>query len=1031
MTGNLYNDVSVCEINALEHNGAGFPYDVDGRRRIQSLNGTWKFRYCRSVNEIPKRYTDSDFDASSFDDIAVPSNWQIEGFGHPQYLNYRYPSAVESRPGAKKPFIHADEAPAGCYVTDFEADPGDGRVILDFGGINSAGEIYVNGEFVGYSEDSFDSQAYDITDFLRGGRNRLAVTVYQYSTGSYLEDQDMWRLSGIFRDVNLVFQPFTAISDIFNRCSLMEDGEMAEFNAKVEVSASRGSFGGGSLVVLMRDADRKQILKEETRVPRIEGGGTFVHDFAAAVPNPVLWEPENPYLYEVDYVLYERDGRSGGERVADRRKLMFGFRTVETTGYDPVSKRGPFILLNGKPLKFRGVNRHEFDPERGHAVSRAFNENDIILCLRNNITAIRTSHYPDSRDFYELCDRYGILVMSECNLETHGLARRIPGSDKRWTKHVVYRMRNMVESYKNHPCVVMWSLGNEAGYGKNFERMREVADALDGTRPVHYNPDPKLEISDVMSDMYTLCEKMKRIGRCRLPLIHCPALWNVTGHVLTPRAYRNKPFVLCEYAHAMNNSLGNFKDYWKDINRYDRLAGGFIWDFADQSIKKDNGDGTVQWTQGGDWGDVRNDGNFVFNGIFQPDRTPQPALYEVKKVYQPVNFALSGDELTVINGYRVTALDGRFRFTLRTFKDGLLNGETEIPVPETPPGRSVSVNVRKYVKDRFRTTSVAVEMALAADTFYAPEGHVVAAEQFMTGERRGKPSPMLIKPMTVKERNRIRVYAEDTTADFDKRTGDLFFYGTDGSLLTPRPLRPNFWRAVTDNDYVPQVPDFVRFLKGTFYYKKATERLRPLFVRCSDEDGFTKISVLWRSGRLGCRTVYRFDGTGLVRLQLRVCGRFFGLPRYGFTMGLPSSFTRMRFYGKGPFENYCDRNSAAVAAVYEGTPKDFMHMYLTPQECSNHTGTRWLELSGDDTAFTVRHIGKPFETSVYPYTIEQLENTVHRHSLTECGSLTVNIDGRQRGVGGDVPALACTKLRYKIPPFVPHVFRAEMRFTKK
>lgn len=408
----------------------------------------------------------------------------------------------------------------------------DDNVLINFGGIESAGEVYVNGNFVGYSEDSFDYQEYDITDFVKDGVNRLAVTVYQFSTGSYLEDQDMWRMSGIFRDVFLVYRPKKFISDIFNYSEFTNKDGVMFFRAEISMRAERADFSGGRLVVMLRDADRQEVFKDIVVIPEIKNGGSYKVDFLKEVRDVTLWEMENPYLYEVDYILYE-DGED--TVMADRRKLMFGFRTVEITGYNPETNRGPFIMLNGKPLKIRGVNRHEFDPEHGRYVSREFNENDIILCRKNNITAIRTSHYPDSRDFYELCDKYGIIVMSECNLETHGLASRIPGSDKRWEGHVVYRMRNMVDSYKNHPSVIFWSLGNEAGYGQNFVKMREAALEIDKTRPIHYNPDTDFRSSDVLSDMYIRQEKMKRIGECKNLILTAWRCGRRRARFLSPR----------------------------------------------------------------------------------------------------------------------------------------------------------------------------------------------------------------------------------------------------------------------------------------------------------------------------------------------------------------------------------------------------------------------------------------------------------------------------------------------------------------
>lgn len=1022
MAKEYFNDVSVYNLNTENRNGAGFPYDAEGNKKIRSLNGIWKFKFCRRVSEIPQNYFAKDYDLSDFADLTVPSNWQIEGYGRPQYLNIKYPRAVETKIRTKIPFIHADQAPVGCYVTEFEYEGGEDNVLINFGGINSAGEIYLNGKFIGYSEDSFDYQEYDITDDLEIGKNRLAVTVYQFSTGSYLEDQDMWRLSGIFRDVNLVFRPKKHIADIFNFCKLSADLAVGNFNAEIKIDTSRGDYAGGQLVVLMRDEERQEVFKDIVEVPTLKNGESYKISYKRDVENPELWDTEKPYLYEVDYILYE-DGK-----IADRRKLMFGFRTVEIKMYNPETGRGPFIMLNGKPIKFRGVNRHEFDPEHGHAVTREFNESDIILCRRNNITAIRTSHYPDSRDFYELCDKYGILVVCECNLETHSLANKIPASDGKWTGNVVYRMQNMVETYKNHTCIVMWSLGNEAGYGSNFVKMREAAEAIDNTRPFHYNPDDDFKSADVLSDMYTRQEKMKKIGENK-PFAHCIALWNPSGTRMSSEEYKNKPFILCEYAHCMNNSLGNFADYWKDILKYDRLAGGFIWDFADQSIKKVETDGTVKWTQGGDWGDEPNDGNFVFNGIVQPDRKAQPALYEVKKVYQMVDFVLDDDKLIIKNRFRTLSLDS-FKLTVRILRDGCFVEKLLLPLPEIKPLTVATVNIKKLMKDtKDGEYSFVFELAQKEDSFFAPAGHIVAYEQFLINPKKGKAEPLTMRPIFENLKEEIKIYCEKFEASVNKKTGGLSFCTKEGVPLLNKPLMPNFWRAITDNDYLPQVPKFVRAFLGKYYYKKATNGLKPSRIYYSEPEGCLKIEIYWKRTRMGLKTTYKFDGNGNVQLSMAVRGRIYGMPRYGFTAELPAGYDNMKFYGKGPFENYCDRNTAAMLAVFDGKVEDFGHMYLTPQECSNHTETRWLELYGAEApTLRVGYVGKPFETSVYPYTIDQLERTTHRHLLTKIDGLTVNIDGKQRGVGGDVPAVACTKTKYKILPLQLHSFTVDLTF---
>lgn len=1024
MIKKYFNDVKVFNINTEKRHGAGFSYDADGKQKVVSLNGVWKFKFCDKVADIPKNYFDLGYDLSSFDEIVVPSNWQIQGFGKPQYTNINYPYPVESKKKLLIPTIHADMNPVGCYVTEFDYTLTEDNVYINFGGINSAGEVYLNGNFVGYNEDTFDQVEYDLTEFLVEGKNKLAVTVYQYCTSSYLEDQDMWRLGGIFRDVTLVYRPEKCIADIYNFCKLSNNYESASFNAKVKISAERADYLGGKLVIKLRDAYRNEVFNEEIKLPSIENGAEYTVEFLKNILNVTLWEIENPYLYEVDYVLFE------GTKMSDRRKLMFGFREIEITPYNKETKRGPFILLNGKPVRFRGVNRHEFHPDYGHAVPRELIEQDIILCRKNNITALRTSHYPNSSHFYELCDKYGILVMSECNLETHGLAHLIPRSDPKWIEPCKYRMSNMVENYKNHTSIVMWSLGNEAGTGKTFAEMKKVTLKIDDTRPVHYECDPYIKVSDVMSEMYTMQQTMKWIGKNR-PRIHSRALWNLgLGYFVKPSNYIDKPFILCEYAHSMNNSLGNFADYWNDFKKHDRLAGGFIWDFADQSIKRVADDGTVEWTMGGDWGDKPNDGNFVFNGIVQADRSPNPALYEVKKVYQLVDFELDGDKLVLKNSYRITNLNS-FDLNLKVFNDGILVDTIELEIPSIKPFEKGLINIGEYTKLNKTEKSLVVELSLKEDTMFAPKGHIVAYEQFILNEQKGKSVELKFKPLYEVLKDGLKIYCEDLEATIDKKTGGLYL-AKEGRNLLKEPILPNLWRAITDNDLVPMAPTFAKNFMGVFYYKKAMKNLKPSKIAFSEHDNCIKVEISWRSLRIKrLKAIYKFDGNGNIEMSMVVKGRIYALPRYGFTMQLDKGYDKMSFYGKGPFENYCDRQTASVLAVYEGSPYDFMHEYLAPQECSNHTGMRWLELENDTDKMRVEYSGNPFESSVYPFAISDLDETTHKHKLKHSEHLTVNIDGKQRGVGGDIPAFARTKRRYKILPYRKHKVSVSLRFIDK
>ncbi|MBO4539286.1 MAG: beta-galactosidase, partial [Clostridia bacterium] len=608
----IYNEKNTFCKNVLPRRACGFPLNDNNEAKVRTLSGNWKFKFCHNYTEIPADFTREDFDTSSFDTVKVPSEWQILGYDVPLYANIKYPYELSMNP-LRMPHVFAKKTTVGLYATDFIVDKKSSNTRLYFGGINPSGEIYLNGKFVGYSEDTFSYQEYDVTGIVKQGRNRLSVVVFRYCTGSYLEDQDMWRLSGIFRDVYLVENATKHIEDAYYICKLSKDYSKADLTLYTEYTSPDKNVELGAELI---GPDGNKIAP--FTIKKNEDGKAV---FTLSLDDIKLWSHETPNLYHIVVIL-----KASGVTY-DKRLIPCGLREVKIV---PMKNgKGPFILLNGKPLKFRGVNRHEFHPEYGHAVPTELIKKDLEICLHNNITAIRCSHYPNKHVFYDLCDKMGILVIAETNLETHGLSYILPRNSKYWEKQCVYRAVNMVTALRNHPCIVSWSLGNEAGCGKVFANMKKAVLSLDTSRFIHYEGDVTGKISDVMSEMYTHQEKMKEIGKGEKPHIHGKSLAYPFGKKYSVKKYRDLPFMECEYAHCMGNSLGNFSDYWDDFKKYDRLAGGFIWDFADQSIKVTDDDGTVRWTYGGDFGDKPNFGSFCFNGILRADRSPNPAFFEV------------------------------------------------------------------------------------------------------------------------------------------------------------------------------------------------------------------------------------------------------------------------------------------------------------------------------------------------------------------------------------------------------------------
>ncbi len=992
---NFWKDKNVFNVNSIERYASGFPIDKEGKKKAICLSGEWSFKWYGDLKEIPSDFYELSFDYSDFDKISVPSNWQIKGYDTPIYTNIVYPYAIESKNLVSIPKIKEKLNSAGIYITEFDVNKVEANYFINFGGINSCAEIYVNGNFVGYSEDTFDFQEYDITQYIIEGKNRLAVAVVRYCTGSYLEDQDMWRLSGIFRDVYLIEKPKTEIADYFARSYF--DGTFEKATLKIDAIIN-GEIADSKLNVILKK-DGNIVWQKECDV----NGNDISID--TVIEKPELWSHETPALYDLTLKLIKN-----GEEI-DRRESKYGFREVKIVPM--IDGRGPFILLNGKPLKFRGVNRHEFHPEHGHAVPAEKIRSDLELCLRNNVTAIRTSHYPNSKVFYELCDELGILVMCENNLETHGLSFMIPNSSKYWTKQCIYRVRNMVNTYKNHPCIVSWSLGNESGYGKAFMAMKKAVLAIDDTRFIHYEEDVSGKVSDVFSEMYAPLEKMPKLGQNKT-VDHCGfTVFRPLGSLYPSKKYRDLPYMQCEYSHCMGNSLGNFADYWREFKKYDRLAGGFIWDFADQSIKYDN-NGVTEWRYGGDFGDKPNAGVFAFNGIVRADRSPNPALYEVKKVYQMPEFSLVDNILTVKNGYMFLNIGG-YILKISYYGDGILLNEEEVVIADTLPGEKFNylINLPEFGGE----INVVTEIYLAEERGVLPAGHMVAYEQFLV-----KPTDFVISSQrgsaTYDESEwEIVVNESDMKVTIDKSTGGITSIAVDGSERLREPIMPNFCRPTIDNDKFSQVNmSIVKAIMGVYKFYHAQKKLRPKKISVTSNDGLVKVVVQWKMPCVSGLVTEYVVGKYSIDVKMSLKAKT-DMIRYGFTFATREDVKSMAFYARGPHENHCDRNDSAVLCRYEGLAEEFAHEYLAPQENGNHTDARYLDLGDANQGITVLASGEPFEFGVSEYSMHTLENANHLHELIgkKNDYYTVYVDGKQRGVGGDVPALASLKPQYKIP----------------
>ena len=626
--------------------------------------------------------------------------------------------------------------------------------------------------------------------------------------------------------------------------------------------------------------------------------------------------------------------------------------------------------------------------------------------------------------------------MSENNLETHGLAAMIPGSNPKWSAQCCYRMSNMVNSFKNHSCILFWSLGNESGNGKTFADIKETALKIDTTRPIHYEPDAHIEVSDIMSEMYTVQTQMKEIGENK-PHIHSRALWNAgMGYRLTPEMYIDKPFIQCEYAHAMGNSMGNFSDYWADFKKYDRLAGVYIWDFADQAIRTKTADGKDKWNYGGDFGDKPNDSNFAFNGVFRGDRSPNPHYYEVVKCYQQIDFELSGATVLVTNRFMFTSLKNfKLRFELST-QDGVIE-TAEVDLPDIGHLETTKVKI-PFELSRGGETMVDVYAILKTAKMQLPKGYVAAREQFVFGRY------MFIKPQvnddcSLKlENNGIDyiVSGEGFTVRLSQKTGELYSYKKGDAEFIKSGIKPNFGRANTDNERMAQVPvDFAKSIIGLNAFRNATDALKVKSVDAVNSHGCIVLTVKWVTKYIdNIVTEFKIMPDGKIEASL-TCRNIslYDMPRYGLTFELSYGIDGIKYYGKGPHENYCDRKTGAFLGVYKFDKcEDFIHDYLFPQENANRCDVRWLEVgNASNKMLRVDALDNAFEASVHPYSLKELHTSDHSCYLPKHNSLTVNLDGGQYGVGGDVPAVATLKEQYKLPKRKLLTFKCLLEFFNK
>ena len=997
-----WEDPGIYQVNKAEPHAHFIPFTSAEQARtedkwqsplIKSLNGTWQFHLAQNPSERPFWFFKNDFDSRDWDEIQVPANWEVVGFDYPIYTNVKYPH--DKTP----PLIQKDYNPVGSYKRTFEipAEWDGSDIVAHFGAVSSNMNLWVNEQYVGYSEDSKTPAEFDITKYLVPGENTMAVEVFRWSDASYLEDQDFWRLSGITRDVYLVARGQQSLKDFRVGSSLDDSYTNGLFSLNVELTNS------GNLTVEAVLSDNGNVVKEFSETT----DGTAV-TFEAEIPNVKQWSAEIPNLYELVITL------KNGEKVVEVIRQDVGFRRIEIIDAT--------LRVNGKYVYIKGANLHEHNDKTGHVQDKETMLLDIKTMKENNLNAVRTSHYPQPELWYELCNKYGLYIVDEANIESHGMGYgdESLAKNEAWKGAHLYRTKNMFERDKNQPCVVIWSLGNEAGNGVNFMATYDFLKSVDKTRPVQYEQAHGGVNTDIYCPMYMRMEGMERFAKEKA----------------------DKPLIQCEYAHAMGNSVGNLQDYWDLIEKYDVLQGGFIWDWVDQGLWTTNDAGEGFWAYGGDFGPdtVPSDGNFCNNGLVDPDRTVKPHLLEVKKVYQYIGFKavdLKKGIISIENKYAFMNLSA-FDFVWEVTADGKTVDSGDLGSIDLKPGESKKVTIGFNLKPEAGVEYfLNVHAKLKKDWSLVKAGWILAEEQFnlpftvpITQEYKISQIP----DVSLKETDATAtISGEGFSVTFDKKAGIISSLKKgETELLISGPI-PNFWRAPIDNDFGNNL------YKRSRVWRKAGENRKVADVAVKELNNNTAEVVFnfnlvneEKEKIASYKSIYTVYGTGDIVVENNFKMTKDDLPeivRMGMNLVMPRKFDQMSWFGRGPQESYWDRKTGALVGLYSGSVADQYWAYLRPQENGNKTDVRWVTIT-DEAGNGLLFAGMPLlEVSAHHNIMEDFESVertdgrqvpgvevINRHinDVKPRDLTSVNIDYKQMGVGGDDSWGAWTHDEYRL-----------------
>jgi beta-galactosidase len=998
---NDWENPQVVAVNRFPAHATGLPFpdetsalsrEMERTPWAFSLNGAWKFYLAPNPDSLPEGFSGESFDVSAWDEIAVPGNWTMQGYDKPIYCNVKMP--IPNTP----PFVPQEDNPTGLYRRDFDlpADWDGRRVILFFGGVESAFYVWVNGEFVGFSKDSRLPAEFEITDFIHPGKNMLMTEVIRWSDGSFLEDQDHWRMAGMAREVKVYSLPKIYLADVFAKPVLDAHYQDAVLSVVATIGGDAVQADGWKVEMQVFDAAGQAVFAG------YQGAGYRYNynemaqvTLSHAVFAPAKWSHETPYLYTLVVVL-----RDGAGQALQYYSTRIGFRKVEI--------RNRELLINGKAVLIKGVNRHEFDEKRGKSLTMESMLADILLMKRYNINAVRTCHYPNDERWYDLCDEYGIYVWDEANIETHSVYNKLC-NDPEWRTAFLERGVRMVERDKNHASIVTWSLGNESGYGPNHDAIAGWIRGFDPSRIVHYEGTTRLgwDAGHIASDL-------------TCPMY--PAVDRLIDYALN--ADYKRPLIMCEYAHAMGNSVGNLKEYWETIETYPGLQGGFIWDWVDQGLLKTDEKGVSYWAYGGDFGDTINDMNFCVNGLIFPDRTIHPPMVEFKKLIQPVSVRavhLESGKIEIVNKHdfvNLSYLSGSWEVVV----DGVVVQSGKLPQLNTRPGFADNLML-PYSQPRLTPGAegfLNLRFCLAKDTLWASAGHEVAWDQFKLPFAAPEPVTLSVQAMPAlsvqNDPTSISVRGTDFAIVFDRSSGLLSDYDWRGTALLQSGPALNIWRAPTDNDGFKWMSDDEWILSQK---KLLSQWLVAGLDRLESKlEAFEYAQLLPQAVQI--KTVhtvqakdipagfhhtatYTIYGNGAVRMENEVTpfGDLPVLPRMGVALVAPAGFEQFTWFGRGPQESYVDRKAGVAVGLYSGTVDEQYVPYIMPQENGNKTDVRWAALS-NAAGNGLLVAGEPLlEVSASHFTAHDLYKAYHTNELERRPEVYFNLDLAQCGLGGN------------------------------